>query len=85
MYLPAWLYELKPVAYAAVATIGLRQSALQPLGTLSAALLWLGVAYMCYVRIRFRNEHRGYYCHRRERRRRAPDPVGIVPTAAQTD
>jgi hypothetical protein len=82
MYLPGWLYELKPVAYAAMATVGLTHASLQPLGTVSASLLWLGVARMCYMRVRFRNEHRGYYWHRTERPRRGSARARTSTTAS---
>ena len=82
VYLPAWLYELKPVAYAATATFGLTQSSLQPLGSLSASLLWLAVARMLYMRVRFRHEHRGHYWHQSEPRNRIRKRIGGVGAPA---
>ncbi len=69
MYVPGWLYELKPIIYAALAIVGFDHLVLQPLGAFSAYLLWLAAARMCYMRFVYRKEHRGCYWHRPESRR----------------
>jgi hypothetical protein len=61
MYLPHWMYEAKPVAYAAAAVIGLGGTKLQPVGTCSAALLLFATCCIGYMRYRYRREHRGRF------------------------
>ena len=61
MYLPRWMYEAKPVAYAAGALIGLGGAKLQPVGAWSAGLLLFATCCICYMRYHYRREHRGRF------------------------
>ncbi len=61
MYLPGWMYEVKPLAYAGAAMVGLESAKLQPIGTSSAVLLLFATCCICYMRYVYRREHRGRY------------------------
>lgn len=61
MYLPRWMYEAKPLAYAAGALVGLVSSNLQPVGASSAGLLLFATFCICYMRYQYRREHRGRF------------------------
>ncbi len=61
MYLPGWLYEAKPLAYAGAAMMGLEGAKLQPIGASSAVLLLFATCCICYMRYRYRRDHRGRY------------------------
>ena len=61
MYLPRWVYEAKPVAYAAAALIGLVGTNQQPVGASSAVLLLFATCCICFMRYQYRREHRGRF------------------------